>query len=75
MLVAGKVTPAAVEAAIDALNPDLPHYRQIRDFRILPEAFTAEGGLLTAMGKIKRDAITKRYDAEISSMYERKASA
>jgi len=75
MLVAGKVEPAAVEAAIDALNPDLPHYRRIRNFRILPEAFTAEGGLLTAMGKIKRDAITKRYDAEISSMYERKASA
>jgi long-chain acyl-CoA synthetase len=75
MLVAGKVEPAAVEAAIDALNPDLPHYRQIRNFRILPEAFTAEGGLLTIMGKIKRDAITKRYDAEISSMYERKASA
>jgi len=75
MLVAGKVEPAAVEAAIDALNPDLPHYRQIRNFRILPEAFTVEGGLLTAMGKIKRDAVTKRYDAEISSMYERKASA
>ena len=75
MLVAGKVEPAAVEAAIDALNPDLPHYRQIRNFRILPEAFTAEGGLLTAMGKIKRDAIARRYDAEINSMYERKASA
>jgi long-chain acyl-CoA synthetase len=75
MLVAGKVAPNSVQSAIDAINPDLPHYRQIRNFKILPEAFTPESGLLTAMGKIKRDAIAKRYDAEINSMYERKASA
>lgn len=75
MLVNGKVEPAAVQSAIDTINSDLPHYRQIRNFRILPDTFTPESGLLTAMGKIKRDAIAKRYDAEIDSMYERKASA
>ena len=75
MLVTGSVEPGAVQSAIDAVNPDLPHYRQIRNFKILPQAFTPESGLLTAMGKIKREAIAKRYDAEINSMYERKASA
>jgi long-chain acyl-CoA synthetase len=75
MLVTGKVEPSAVQSAIDAVNPELPHYRQIRNFKVLPDTFTPESGLLTAMGKIKRDAITKRYDAEINSMYERKASA
>lgn len=75
MLVTGKVEPSAVQSAIDAVNADLPHYRQIRNFKILTDAFTPESGLLTAMGKIKRDAIAKRYDAEINSMYERKASA
>ena len=75
MLVTGKIDSAAVQAAIDAINPELPHYRQIRNFKILPEAFSPEGGLLTAMGKIKRDAIAKRYDSEINSMYERKVSA
>jgi len=75
MLVAGNVEPAAVQAAIDALNPDLPHYRQIRAFRILPDAFTLESGLLTANGKLRRDAIAARYDAEINSMYTRKVSA
>jgi long-chain acyl-CoA synthetase len=75
MLVAGNVESNTVQAAIDSINPDLPHYRQIRNFRILPEAFTPESGLLTAMGKIKRETIAKRYDAEINSMYERKASA
>src|SRR6266446_5472902 len=75
MLVTGKVEPASVQAAIDAINPDLPHYRQIRNFKILPGAFTSENGLLTANGKLKRDAIAKRYDAEINAMYDRKASA
>jgi long-chain acyl-CoA synthetase len=75
MLVTGKVEPSAVQSAIDAVNPELPHYRQIRNFTILSDAFTPESGLLTAMGKIKREAIARRYDAEINSMYERKASA
>jgi Long-chain acyl-CoA synthetases (AMP-forming) len=75
LLVTGKVEPSAVQSAIDAINPDLPHYRQIRDFKILPDSFTTESGLLTVMGKLKRDAIAKRYDAEINAMYGRKASA
>jgi len=64
-----------VQSAIDKINPDLPHYRQIRNFQILPEPFTPDSGLLTANGKLKRDAIAKRYDAEIQSMYARKATA
>ena len=75
MLVTGKVEREAVQAAIDAINPDLPHYRQIRNLKILPDAFTSENGLLTANGKLRREAIAKRYDAEINAMYERKASA
>ena len=74
-LVTGNAERSAVQAAIDTINRDLPHYRQIRNFKILPEALAPESGLLTAMGKIKRDAIAKRYDPEISSMYERKVSA
>ena len=75
MLVTGKVEREAVQAAIDTINPDLPHYRQIRNLKILPDAFTSENGLLTANGKLKRDAIAKRYDAEINAMYDRKVSA
>ena len=74
MLVTGKVEAAAAQSATAAINIDLPHYRQIRSFKILPDTFTPESGLLTANGKLKREAIAKRYDAEINSMYERKAS-
>jgi long-chain acyl-CoA synthetase len=75
LFVAGEVEPSAVQVAIDTINPELPHYRQIRNFEILPDPFTPESGLVTANGKLKRDAIAKRYDAEINSMYGRKASA
>ena len=75
ILATGTVTPVEVQSAIDKLNQDLPHYRQIHNFIILPEPFTPDSGLLTVNGKIRRDAIAKRYDAEINSMYARKASA
>ncbi|HME13291.1 MAG TPA: AMP-binding protein, partial [Candidatus Acidoferrum sp.] len=69
-LLTGTVDRVAVQSALDGINAELPHYRQIRNFTILPEAFTPESGLLTAMGKIRRDAINARYQKEISTMYE-----
>jgi long-chain acyl-CoA synthetase len=71
-LITGAVEAAAVQVTLDALNPELPHYRQIRNFLVLHEVFTAENGLLTANGKLRRDAISKRYAAEINAMYDAK---
>ena len=73
-LVTGAVEPVAVQVAIDAVNPELPHYRQIRNFTVIPEAFTPEGGLLTANGKLRRDAVNARYASEINAMYESKGA-
>jgi long-chain acyl-CoA synthetase len=72
-LVTGAAEPAAVQSALDAVNPELPHYRQIRDFTIVGDAFTPENGLLTANGKLRREAINGRYAAEINAMYDPKA--
>lgn len=63
---------SAVEAAIEAVNADLPHYKQIRAFRIVAETFSVENGLLTTMGKLKRDAIAARWAAEIEDMQRKK---
>lgn len=63
---------SSVQAAIEAVNADLPHYKQIRAFRILPAPFTVEDGLLTTMGKLKRDAIAAHCAAEIDEMYRKK---
>jgi long-chain acyl-CoA synthetase len=73
-LVTGGVESAAVQLALDAMNPELPHYRQIRNFTILRDVFTPESGLLTAMGKIRRDVINARYASEINAMYDSRGS-
>jgi len=56
------------EKVLAAVNADLPHYKQVRAFRKVPP-FTVEEGLLTANGKLKRDAILRHYAAEIEEMY------
>ena len=71
-LVTGAVGRAAVQAALDAVNPELPHYRQIRNFAVIPEGFTVENGLLTVNGKLRRSAINARYALEINAMYDAK---
>ncbi|MCU1242855.1 MAG: Long-chain-fatty-acid--CoA ligase [Candidatus Acidoferrum typicum] len=73
-LIAGAVEPQAVHSALDAVNPGLPHYRQIRNFTIVREAFTPDNGLLTANGKLRREAINAHFASEINSMYDRKPS-
>jgi long-chain acyl-CoA synthetase len=74
-LVTGGVEACAVQAALDQVNIDLPHYRQVRHFAILKDAFTPESGLLTANGKLRRDAINNRFRDEIEQMYSRQAVA
>jgi long-chain acyl-CoA synthetase len=73
-LITGQATGADAQRVIDAINADLPHYRQIRNFSILPGVFTAEDGLLTANGKLRRDAIDRRFSAEIATMYSGKSA-
>jgi len=63
---------AKIQSTLDALNAGLPHYKQIRAFHVLPEPFSVENGLLTTMGKLKRDAISARYAAEIEKLYQKK---
>lgn len=61
-----------VQSVLDALNARMPHYKQIRAFHIVPEPFSIEGGLLTANGKLKRDAIAARFAAEIERLYQKR---
>jgi long-chain acyl-CoA synthetase len=70
-LISGAVEQAAVQSVLDTVNLGLPHYRQIRNFRLIPEPFTPENVLLTANGKLRRDAINARYVSEINAMYDK----
>jgi len=73
-LITGAATREQAEAALVAFGDGLPHYKRIHAFHICPEAFTIENGLLTANGKLKRDAIAARYRAEIEAMYAKKTA-
>jgi long-chain acyl-CoA synthetase len=70
-LVTGDVHREGVEGAIAKLNSGLPHYRQIRAFHIERQPLTVESGLLTTMGKLRRDAITAQFRDAIESMYRK----
>ena len=68
-VVTGNVTREQVQATLDAVNPGLPHYKQVRAFHIQSEPFSIDNGLLTANGKLKRDLIAARLKDEIEDMY------
>ena len=71
-LITGELTDAQADAAIAQVNKALPHYKQLRAYHLHPEPLTIESGLLTANGKLKRDAIAKHFAAEIEAMYASK---
>jgi len=68
-LVTGKVSAEKVQVALDVVNPELPHYKQVRAFHIVGDSFTIESGLLTANGKLKRALIADRFQDQINEMY------
>jgi long-chain acyl-CoA synthetase len=68
-IITGDVTSQKAQAALDHVNPQLPHYKQVRAFHLRAEPFSIENGLLTANGKLKRDLIARELRAEIEQMY------
>jgi long-chain acyl-CoA synthetase len=68
-IVTGEVAAAEIDSQLERLNATLPHYRKIRAFCAAKELFSIENGLLTANGKLRRDAIGARYASEIEKMY------
>ena len=68
-IITGKISRGEAQKALDLVNPGLPHYKQVRAFHVVEEPFTIESGLLTANGKLKRDAIANKFKAEIDAMY------
>jgi long-chain acyl-CoA synthetase len=68
------LSATCIQAAMDTVNGGLPHYKQIRAFRLVPEAFSIENGLLTANGKLKRDVIAARFADEIEELFQKKSA-
>jgi long-chain acyl-CoA synthetase len=71
-IVAGKVNRADVAREIEVMNAGQPHYKRIHGFQVEPQAFTMESGLMTANGKLRRNAIAERFAQEIGALYREK---
>jgi long-chain acyl-CoA synthetase len=71
-LVTGDVQREKAEAELLRLNATLPHYRQIRAFHLEPKPLTMDSGLLTANGKLRREAVAAHFREVIEGLYRGK---
>ncbi|MGH3440581.1 MAG: AMP-dependent synthetase/ligase [Nitriliruptorales bacterium] len=60
---------AEIEGAIANANKSVSRAESIREFRILPEDFTIEGGELTPTLKVKRRVVADKYAHVIDDIY------
>lgn len=72
VLLTGKASTEAVQAAIETVNAELPHYQQIRAHLRLETSLGSTPGLLTANQKLRRSAIERHYSDDIDALYRRK---
>jgi len=57
------------EERVARANQNLARYEQVKKFRLLPVAFSEEGGELTPTLKMKRRVIYEKFSREIESLY------
>ncbi|WP_328666844.1 AMP-dependent synthetase/ligase [Streptomyces sp. NBC_00322] len=62
---------AQIQRAISRANTRVSRAESIRAFRILPNEFSQDDGLMTPTLKLKRRAITGAYAADIEALYMR----
>jgi long-chain acyl-CoA synthetase len=68
-IITGNCSRSDIERTLGEFNRELPHYKRIRGFYLSPEPLSVDHGLLTANGKLKRDAIAAHFRSEIDQMY------
>ena len=58
-----------IASELQRLNAGLAQYAQVKNFCLLPQEWTADGGELTPTQKLKRREISKKFAAEIEGIY------
>jgi len=61
---------ATVESAVADANHRLARVEQIKRFRLLPDAWPADGDLVTPTMKLRRRAVLRRYAETIEGLYQ-----
>lgn len=60
-----------IDDEVARINQKLGHWEQIKEYRLLPEAWSVESGELTPKLSLKRNAIIKKYEYVIESIYNK----
>ncbi|MCY1055925.1 long-chain fatty acid--CoA ligase [Nannocystis sp. SCPEA4] len=58
-----------IQGYLDDVNQGLASFESVKYFRVAPEEFSVDNGMLTASFKVKRKEVSKRYKALIDAMY------
>jgi long-chain acyl-CoA synthetase len=69
-LISGNIPDEKIQGALEQVNRELPHYKQVHRYYRCPEPFSPANGLLTALGKFKRTAIEAHFKEQIDQLYE-----
>ncbi|MHB8092488.1 MAG: AMP-dependent synthetase/ligase [Syntrophales bacterium] len=64
---------AIVKERVEERNAHLARYETIKDYRIIRDDFSQQGGELTATLKLKRRVVIEKYQDLIAEMYEKEA--
>ncbi|MFE8949033.1 AMP-dependent synthetase/ligase [Streptomyces sp. NPDC007856] len=64
-----------IARAVASANSAVSRAESIRVYRVLPEPFAPDNGLLTPSMKLRRDVIVRHYAAEIDAMYQARSRA
>ena len=65
-----QTSDAELESAVARANARLPDYARIGQWIRAREPFTAQNGLATGNGRVRRDAIQACYDRELGVLQE-----
>jgi long-chain acyl-CoA synthetase len=59
-----------IQLEVDKVNRSLPHWEQVKKFRLLDTQFSIDKGELTPKMSIRRSVVNKHYNEEIEAIYE-----
>lgn len=59
-----------IQLEVDKVNRTLPHWEQIKKFKLLDSSFSIDNGELTPKMSIRRSVVNQHYKEDIESIYE-----
>jgi long-chain acyl-CoA synthetase len=66
---------ALYDGIVADLNQGLARFEKLKKVLLVPDEFTVESGTLTASMKLRRRAVTDRYQRQIDDLYEKAEGA